>query len=112
MSDPASLILNVGVRGLSMTEAVVVLGAAPAGATLTVDISQPAIGGMRYSIASENLSAAGAQTLVGALMAHLERVAKGDPPLPVLRCGQRSVHAPHVVDHGPDQPRNCPGVTP
>jgi len=31
---------------------------------------------------------------------------------PVARCGERSVHSPHVVEHGPDQPRNCPGWTP
>ena len=30
----------------------------------------------------------------------------------VARCGQLSVHALHVVEHGPDQPRNCPGVRP
>jgi hypothetical protein len=28
----------------------------------------------------------------------------------VARCGDLAVHGPHVVDHGPDQPRNCPGV--
>lgn len=26
------------------------------------------------------------------------------------RCGDLAVHGPHAVDHGPDQPRNCPGV--
>lgn len=29
---------------------------------------------------------------------------------PVRRCGQQSAHGPHVMDHGPDQPRNCPGT--
>lgn len=29
---------------------------------------------------------------------------------PVARCGQLSAHGPHVVDHGPDRPRNCPGT--
>lgn len=33
-----------------------------------------------------------------------------NPAYMVARCGQPSVHAPHVVEHGPDQPRNCPGV--
>jgi len=28
----------------------------------------------------------------------------------VARCGQLSVHQPHVSDSGPDRPRNCPGV--
>jgi hypothetical protein len=32
------------------------------------------------------------------------------PNYPIARCGQLSVHAPHVSDLGPDQPRNCPGV--
>lgn len=32
------------------------------------------------------------------------------PAYPVARCGQLSAHGPHVVDHGPDQPRNCPGT--
>jgi hypothetical protein len=30
----------------------------------------------------------------------------------VAQCGQLSTHARHVVEHGPDQPRNCPGVQP
>jgi hypothetical protein len=33
-----------------------------------------------------------------------------NPAYQVARCGQGSVHGPHVVDHGPDQPRNCPGT--
>lgn len=32
-----------------------------------------------------------------------------NPAYRVARCGQQSAHAPHVVEHGPDQPRNCPG---
>lgn len=32
------------------------------------------------------------------------------PAYPVARCGQLSAHGPHVVDYGPDQPRNCPGT--
>lgn len=28
---------------------------------------------------------------------------------PVSHCGMKSVHAPHVVEDGPDQPHNCPG---
>lgn len=35
-----------------------------------------------------------------------------NPAYQVARCGQLSTHAPHVVEHGPDQPRNCPGVRP
>lgn len=114
MIDPASLILTFGARGLSNSEAVAMLTGTPAGATLTIDVSQPAAtGGKRYAVVAENLSAGGAQTLANHFLAHLEAVAKGpEKPLPVLRCGQLSVHAPHVVDHGPDQPRNCPGVTP
>jgi hypothetical protein len=27
----------------------------------------------------------------------------------VARCGDGAIHGPHVVDSGPDQPRNCPG---
>jgi hypothetical protein len=33
-----------------------------------------------------------------------------NPAYRVARCGQQSAHGPHVVDHGPDQPRNCPGT--
>lgn len=32
------------------------------------------------------------------------------PGVRVSRCGQGSSHAPHYVDVGPDQPRNCPGT--
>lgn len=32
-----------------------------------------------------------------------------NPAYRVARCGDSSSHGPHVVDHGPDQPRNCPG---
>lgn len=32
------------------------------------------------------------------------------PAYRIARCGQQSSHGPHVVDHGPDQPRNCPGT--
>ena len=35
---------------------------------------------------------------------------KFNPAYVVARCGQLSVHQPHVVEHGPDWPRNCPGV--
>ena len=34
-----------------------------------------------------------------------------NPAYRVARCGQRSSHGPHVVEHGPDQPRNCPGTS-
>lgn len=33
-----------------------------------------------------------------------------NPAYRVSRCGDGATHAPHVVEHGPDQPRNCPGV--
>lgn len=33
-----------------------------------------------------------------------------NPAYQVARCGQLSTHSRHVVEHGPDQPRNCPGV--
>ncbi len=32
------------------------------------------------------------------------------PGVRVVRCGQGSSHGPHFMDHGPDQPRNCPGT--
>lgn len=32
-----------------------------------------------------------------------------NPAYRVSRCGQQSAHGPHVVESGPDQPRNCPG---
>lgn len=32
-----------------------------------------------------------------------------NPAYRVARCGQLSSHGPHVMEHGPDQPRNCPG---
>lgn len=32
------------------------------------------------------------------------------PEVRVTRCGQQSSHGPHFMDHGPDQPRNCPGT--
>lgn len=33
-----------------------------------------------------------------------------NPAYVLARCGQKYFHSPHVVDSGPDQPRNCPGV--
>jgi transcriptional regulator with XRE-family HTH domain len=33
-----------------------------------------------------------------------------NPAHRVTRCGQSSAHGPHFMDHGPDQPRNCPGT--
>lgn len=33
-----------------------------------------------------------------------------NPAYRVARCGQQSHHGPHVMEHGPDQPRNCPGT--
>ncbi|GIM88766.1 hypothetical protein Ato02nite_005590 [Paractinoplanes toevensis] len=33
-----------------------------------------------------------------------------NPAYQVARCGQLSAHGPEVVEHGPDQPRNCPGT--
>lgn len=33
-----------------------------------------------------------------------------NPAYRVARCGQQSHHGPHVIEHGPDQPRNCPGT--
>lgn len=32
-----------------------------------------------------------------------------NPAYRVARCGQTSSHGPHVMEHGPDRPRNCPG---
>lgn len=32
-----------------------------------------------------------------------------NPAYRVARCGDSASHGPHVVEHGPDQPRNCPG---
>jgi protein gp37 len=34
-----------------------------------------------------------------------------NPSYRVARCGQQSSHAPHVMDYGPDEPRNCPGTS-
>lgn len=33
-----------------------------------------------------------------------------NPAYRVARCGDSSFHPPHVVESGPDQPRNCPGM--
>lgn len=33
-----------------------------------------------------------------------------NPAYRVARCGDSSVHGPHIVEHGPDQPRNCLGT--
>jgi len=33
-----------------------------------------------------------------------------NPAYRIARCGQLSTHSQHVVVHGPDQPRNCPGT--
>lgn len=48
-----------------------------------------------------------------ALCVSLRPDADRDPEqaYPVRRCGQQSAHGPHVVDTGPDQPRNCPGMS-
>lgn len=33
-----------------------------------------------------------------------------NPAYRVAMCGQQSSHGPHVMESGPDQPRNCPGT--
>lgn len=33
-----------------------------------------------------------------------------NPEYRIARCGDSSAHGPHVMEHGPDQPRNCPGT--
>jgi hypothetical protein len=33
-----------------------------------------------------------------------------NPAYRIAMCGQQSSHGPHVTEHGPDQPRNCPGT--
>lgn len=33
-----------------------------------------------------------------------------NPAYRIARCGDSSPHGPHVMEHGPDQPRNCPGT--
>jgi protein gp37 len=33
-----------------------------------------------------------------------------NPAYRIARCGQGSPHSQHVVEHGPDEPRNCPGT--
>jgi len=35
-----------------------------------------------------------------------------NPAYRVARCGQQGDHQPHVMESGPDQPRNCPGTGP
>jgi protein gp37 len=33
-----------------------------------------------------------------------------NPAYRIARCGQQSAHSRHVMEHGPDRPRNCPGT--
>lgn len=34
-----------------------------------------------------------------------------NPAYRIARCGTSASHGPHVMEHGPDQPRNCPGTS-
>jgi protein gp37 len=34
-----------------------------------------------------------------------------NPAYRIARCGQQSGHGQHVMEHGPDEPRNCPGTS-
>lgn len=33
-----------------------------------------------------------------------------NPDYRTARCGDSASHGPHVMEHGPDRPRNCPGT--
>lgn len=62
-------------------------------------------------IERDPLSPSGFVHIEGGWRGHAAKPLVSDetPDYPVARCGQLSVHAPHVSDLGPDQPRNCPG---
>lgn len=55
---------------------------------------------------------AGRQYVTGVtgLPVRLDQRTPFNPAYRTARCGQQSNHGPHVMDHGPDQPRNCPGA--
>lgn len=77
MADPASVNLSLSVTGLSNAEAVCALENAPAGSTFSAEVTQPAIGGKRYTVRTEGLSLLGAKDLATALHLFFEQQAGG-----------------------------------
>lgn len=77
MADPASLNVDVRLRGLSLEEGVTVFANLPAGSVTTVRTTQPALGGKRYAIQAHGLSVTAASDLTMALLLLVEHVAGG-----------------------------------
>ena len=78
MRDPASVNVAVHITGLLSTDAARVLENTPVGAMFTADVSQPAIGGKRYTVRVEWLSIAGAAELTRLLLVVMTQTAAGE----------------------------------
>ncbi len=75
--DPASLNVALTISGLSNSEMTTVVNNLPAGATATLTVRKPAVGGKRFEVAAEGLSIQGARDVAVSLHKHLESVAEG-----------------------------------
>lgn len=78
--DPASLNVELRLRGLDVFEATRVLQSTPAGSCVTFTVSKPAIGGARYAVELSEMSSASAHVVLGDLVGYLEQVSRGDLP--------------------------------
>jgi len=77
-NDPASLKAWITLTGLDRTEAAVVLGALPPGATATFDVTQPALGGARVRASIEGLSVAAVHSICDAVIGHHAQINSDD----------------------------------
>jgi hypothetical protein len=74
-TDPGALNLMVGIAGLTVSEAKVVLANLPADSTATVAVTQPPVGGKRYTVTAADLSSHATKDLITALCLSTARVA-------------------------------------
>jgi hypothetical protein len=70
-----SLNASIGFRGLTDSEATVVLGNLPDGVTATFTVHRPGVGGKRFAIEVDMLTLKDATDIATALSRHCERVA-------------------------------------
>nr|MDT0658056.1 hypothetical protein [Micromonospora sp. DSM 115978] len=76
MADPASLNVDLNLRGLDPREIAAVVAALPPGASWAGATTQPAIGGPRHQISITDLSIGGAAFVATALLAFAEERAQ------------------------------------
>jgi hypothetical protein len=76
--DHASLNVALTFTGLTNNEMTAVVNNLPDGSTASLVVRKPGVGGKRFEVAAEGLSAEGAKDLATVLFLHLERVANGD----------------------------------